>query len=239
MADNEDDAPDGQLLDRAALRLDGLEIYSMIGALQAGTSVAIMQELGTLDEADHAAAVASAVSGQAAAATVPAAVTWMATDLIRFAFLVCGTAASLGGIYSTIMFALCSLYGKTALGLGRDRMYEHFMKVTGPQRFRAFNSFTTSLMLFCIQVVMLFALKSPSQFRIPATIAASVVIYVGRRDCNGLMAAATPIFTNKLPPSDETKIEEAEEDEEKNTTTKGANTNMEEEKKKKKKKKKT
>ena len=107
---DDDQRGDERLLDRAALRLDGLEIYSMIGALQAGTSVAIMQELGTLDEAEKAASVAAAAGGQVAVAT-SSGVTWIATDIIRFAFLVCGTAASLGGIYSTIMFALCSLYG--------------------------------------------------------------------------------------------------------------------------------
>ena len=33
-------------LERSALRLDGLEVYAVVGALQAGTSVAMMQEVG-------------------------------------------------------------------------------------------------------------------------------------------------------------------------------------------------
>ena len=47
---------------------------------------------------------------------------------------------------------------------------------------------------------MLFGLKSPPRFRVLATVGAIIVIFLGRRDTNTLMAAATPIFTNILPP---------------------------------------
>ena len=130
---------DDHSLERAALRLDGLEIYAVVGALQAGTSVAMMQDLGELTP-----------SGDEGVSLMTVA---FATELIRFAFLICGTAATLGGIYATVIFALCSLYGKTALGMNRDKMYEYFMQATGQQRFRAFQAFTTSLLLFCVQVL--------------------------------------------------------------------------------------
>ena len=47
---------------------------------------------------------------------------------------------------------------------------------------------------------MLFGWKSPPRFRVVATIGATTVVFLWRRDCNNLMAAATPIFTNVLPP---------------------------------------
>ena len=128
---------DDHSLERAALRLDGLEIYAVVGALQAGTSVAMMQDLNGFE---------ATPSAESASLT-----TVLATELIRFAFLICGVAATLGGIYATVIFALCSMYGKTALGMHRDRMYDYFMQATGQQRFRAFQAFTTSLLLFCVQ----------------------------------------------------------------------------------------
>ena len=114
-------------------------------------------------------------------------------------FLISGTAAALGGIYATVIFALCSLYGKTALGLNKDQMYEYFMSETVPQRRRAFKAFTASLLIFCIQVVLLFGMKSPAILRWPIVVAICVVIYYGREDCNSMIAAATPIFTGVLP----------------------------------------
>ena len=79
-------------LERSAIRLDGIEIYSVIGALQAGTSVAMMQEVG----------LAVLDGGK----TGPQ--DWVG-DGIAALFLLCGTAAALGGIYATVIFALCSL----------------------------------------------------------------------------------------------------------------------------------
>jgi hypothetical protein len=164
-----------QSLDRAALRLDGLEVYAVVGALQAGTSVAMMQEVST-----------SSIDMNQSLINMD--------TLLQVSFLLTGTAASLGGIYATIMFALCSLYGKTALGMNKDRMYAYFMKVTGPHRMRAFTAFTSSLLLFCIQVVMLFGMKSPSTVRIPVVLGICTAIYYGRKDCNSLIEAEIYFF---------------------------------------------
>ena len=90
---------------------------------------------------------------------------------------------------ATVMFAMCAMYGKAALGLNRDLIYDHFMIKTGAQRMRAFNSLTTSLLLFCIQVVMMFGMKSPPQLRMPGVLLASLLIYCGRRDMNSMSAA--------------------------------------------------
>ena len=180
-------------LERSALRLDGLEVYAVVGALQAGTSVAMMQEVGI--------AVAETVANSTSSAEqVP--VDYV-QNVISICFLLCGTAAALGGIYATIIFALCSLYGKTALGMDRDHMYTYFMNKTGPHRFRAFNAFTNSLLLFCIQVILLFAMKVPSLYKIPVTFMMCMVVKYGWDDCNKLMAAATPIFTNVIPKEDQ------------------------------------
>ena len=124
-------------LERSAIRLDGIEIYSVIGALQAGTSVGLMQEVGLNTLVDPFSYQGQDID-----------LVW---TILSTVFLISGTVATLGGIYSTVIFALCSLYGKTALGMDRDRMYVYFMKNTGELRKRAFTGFTTSLLLFCLQ----------------------------------------------------------------------------------------
>lgn len=179
-----------QSLERASLRLDGLEVYALVGALQAGTSVAMMQEVTIGDNGEDL---------------------YFFDTILQAFFLLCGTAATLGGIYATIMFALCSLYGKTALGMNRDDMYEYFMKKTGPYRMRAFNAFTTSLLLFCFQVVMLFGMKVSGRLKIPLCIVISVIIWLGRRDTNALIEAATPIFTGVVPIEDREDVKDVKE----------------------------
>ena len=179
-----------QSLERASLRLDGLEVYALVGALQAGTSVAMMQEVTIGGNGEDG---------------------YYFDTILQASFLLCGTAATLGGIYATIMFALCSLYGKTALGMNRDDMYEYFMKKTGPYRMRAFNAFTTSLLLFCFQVVMLFGMKVSGRLKIPLCIIIGVIIWLGRRDTNALIGAATPIFTGVIPIEDREDVKEIKE----------------------------
>ena len=85
-------------LERSAIRLDGIEIYSVIGALQAGTSVAMMQEVGL-----------AVIDGGGSGGSGTAAAHDIVGDGISALFLLCGTAAALGGIYATVIFALCSL----------------------------------------------------------------------------------------------------------------------------------
>jgi len=74
---------------------------------------------------------------------------------------------------------------------GRKRRFpaRTVMIKTGAQRMRAFNSLTTSLLLFCIQVVMMFGMKSPPQLQMPGVLLASLLIYCGRRDMNSMSAA--------------------------------------------------
>ena len=114
--------------------------------------------------------------------------------LLHAAFMSCALTAILGGTYSVVVFTLSSLYGKTALGMRRDDMYNQFMMGTGGARFRAFNAFKLSLWSFCIQVVILFAERSVSRIRAAVLIIGFVAVEFGRRDCNLLIRAATPMF---------------------------------------------
>ena len=157
-------------------------MYAVIGALQAGASVTMLQD---------------ARAGSAMAE-------WEIGGVCVGQALVCihvlaGAAAALGGTYSTILFALSSLYGKTALGMQRDHIFAWFMQRTAQHRMRAFGSFTTSLMLFSLQIVLLGGFKSPEGCGMAMAAGLGLVVWHGRKDCNDLIAAATPIFTNRIP----------------------------------------
>ena len=173
-----DDTFRGDDLTRTAVRLDGLEVYALVGGLQTGASIAMMLEGFGASDDDF----------------------WPA---LNAAFLWCGVLAALGGTYSMIIFTLSSLYGKTALGMHRDSAYFTFMKETGRIRFRAFRAFTISLLLFCVQVVLLFAMLSRSRWRALTITLGLILVELGRRDCSYIIQRATPIFLppNKLEPS--------------------------------------
>ena len=46
-------------------------------------------------------------------------------------------------------------------------------------------------------------MKVPSLYKIPVTFMMCMVVKYGWDDCNKLMAAATPIFTNLIPKEDQ------------------------------------
>ena len=86
---------EAQSTDRIALRLDGLEMYALIMSLVTGYAINAIE----LVRADQLA------------------------DLpppLRWAYTVSVPLTALSGLYAIIIFALCSMYAKTALGYHRD-----------------------------------------------------------------------------------------------------------------------
>ena len=101
-----------------------------------------------------------------------------------------GALSDLSVIHSKYVLYGAFVWARRVLN-GRKRRFpaRTVMIKTGAQRMRAFNSLTTSLLLFCIQVVMMFGMKSPPQLRMPGVLLASLLIYCGRRDMNSMSAA--------------------------------------------------
>ena len=101
-----------------------------------------------------------------------------------------GWSSALSVLYSKSVLYGAFVWARRVLN-GRKRRFpaRTVMIKTGAQRMRAFNSLTTSLLLFCIQVVMMFGMKSPPQLRMPGVLLASLLIYCGRRDMNSMSAA--------------------------------------------------
>lgn len=97
----EEENPPPLELDRVAMRLDGFEMYSFLASLISGFSY------GCLAEFD---------ANEAFKAKLPPPL----CDLLSLCFVVTMMASIFCGLYSTCVFALCSLYSKTALAELKD-----------------------------------------------------------------------------------------------------------------------
>lgn len=107
--------------------------------------------------------------------------------------IVAGTAV-LAGLYATMVFSLSILYGKSALGLERDPQYDSFLASTGKERYNGFRAFSLTLALFSLLVVMVLSEDLPFVLHLPVGGAMIGALYVGYRDYNKIVDAATPIY---------------------------------------------
>lgn len=163
-------------LEDKSMRLDGLDAYTLIGALVSTTSFS--------DIGDGA-------SGETSGAL---------PQIGRYIALMASVLATLLGLYSTIVFASTVLYGKTAMGMGRERMYHHFMDETKDQRVQAFNALLTSVIFFAVEVCLKVADTLPNQSSVlPFLLLVGTMVGVGVNEFKVILKSAGPIFTNVLP----------------------------------------
>jgi hypothetical protein len=102
--------------------------------------------------------------------------------------------AVLSGLYSTMVFSLSILYGKTALGLERDPQYDTFLDNTEEIRVTAFRAFSLALAFFASLVVLVLAEDLPLIMHLPVGGIMLVALYVGFRDWKVLVDYATDIY---------------------------------------------
>jgi len=164
-------------LERQLIRLEGLEPYVLVSVLTATASYSTItsQEFIRDGVAD-----------------------WTAAGLLASSL-----GSTLCGLYSTTIFSLSILYGKTALGLDREDAYFYFLDQTAAKRFRGFQTFSLSLLLFCISIILLVTDKFPEQYRLFFWLIASGFVGFGFREWADITDAAQPIFTNVIPVSDD------------------------------------
>ena len=178
-----EDSPDftAEDVERMNMRLDGLEAYILVGALVSTTS--FNDVLGS----DFLTANGS----------LP--------YFCRYVTLIVSAMVTLLGLYATIIFASTILYGKTAMGLNRDRMFMHFMDKTRGQRIRGFNALAACIVLFGVEVCLIVADRIPDPKLVPPVLLVSaVIIYFGVNDFRTIIDSAGPIFTNVIPGDDDT-----------------------------------
>jgi len=138
-------------IDRAAIRLDGIEVYAMVSALTIATSVSLFdlhrgEKLNWLDDLFQNGEYVSLITG------------------------VCVLCASVStillGLHATLIFSLMTMYGRTAVGLGNDDGYSEFFQKTAHIRYGSFRSFHWSLYSFLVQVILTMLEKVPVEFRL-------------------------------------------------------------------------
>ena len=113
-------------LTRVRVRLEGYTSYSVVSALIMNAALRVLTS------------TAVEIKPQ----------TWK-TRVAQSAFLIFITISVLCGAYTTVNFALVSVYAKTAIGIGLDEQCATLLKLTQPYRAMAFRSFVGCLSSFC------------------------------------------------------------------------------------------
>ena len=140
--DDFSDSTDGmQALDRACVRLDGIEVYAIVSALTCATAINCFDNYNPTP-------LAVIVKERA-----------VFTLLAEMFYYLSGALGMMTGLHATLIFSLVTMYGRTALGIDRDDAFNEFFANTGPARFNGFWSFKLSLYCFMTQLSFLIGQK--------------------------------------------------------------------------------
>lgn len=140
--DNQTELTDGmQALDRACVRLDGIEVYAIVSALTCATAINCFD--------NYQPTPLELIVEQRAVFTL----------LSEMFYYLSGALGMMTGLHATLIFSLVTMYGRTALGIDRDDAFNDFFANTGPARFNGFWSFKLSLYCFMTQLSFLIGQK--------------------------------------------------------------------------------
>lgn len=191
-------------VERATVRLDGLEVYAVVSALTMATSIQCFDSHGGLRGWDALLDDGNYLQ--------------MATDLL---FLCCSALGLVAGMHATLVFSLMTMYGRTAVGIGTDAQFVDFFGATGGVRYRGFQTFRASLYSFLLQVLLMVVDKSPPSLRIVGLSLLSYAVYSVYSDTQGIIEVASRILfskpatsrqnSNSSPPKKQ-RIDEVKED---------------------------
>eukprot|EP00537_Pseudo-nitzschia_pungens_P011562 CAMPEP_0172396126 /NCGR_PEP_ID=MMETSP1061-20121228/23713_1 /TAXON_ID=37318 /ORGANISM="Pseudo-nitzschia pungens, Strain cf. pungens" /LENGTH=369 /DNA_ID=CAMNT_0013127909 /DNA_START=94 /DNA_END=1203 /DNA_ORIENTATION=- len=174
---------DLQELDRATVRLDGIEVYAIVSALTCATSISCFDNFNPTPLQDLI----------------------DARDVITFLaelfYYAAGALGMMTGLHATLIFSLVTMYGRTALGIDRDDAFNQFFANTGAARFNGFVSFKLSLYCFMTQLTFLIGQKFVYEPLRPFVLAytgyyAYKTMYM---DSQNVVKAAAVIFTSPQP----------------------------------------
>mmetsp|Transcript_814 Transcript_814/g.1288 ORF Transcript_814/g.1288 Transcript_814/m.1288 type:complete len:316 (+) Transcript_814:33-980(+) len=172
--DDDDDA-----YERTALRLDGIEVYTVVSALTVGSSIACLDTYGEINNT---------------------AASWF-TCILNYLFMFANVVSIFTGLHSTLTFSLATMYGRTAIGLKRDVSFALFFAKTSSQRNRGYLSFIWSLRAFVIQCVIVLTSKIVPEENIHSSFVVlmlfSMCVVPIFNDTNSIMEEAKVIFVPK------------------------------------------
>ena len=161
-------------MERNTVRLDGIEVYAVVSALTVASSIACLDSYGASPKSD----------------------TYM-DKLLDVFFTISNSVGILSGLHATLVFSLVTMYGRTAVGLGRDLAFSSFFQKTGLQRYRGFQTFLWSLYAFMIQVVIVIVrvmFPFGSLLRAGVLVCFALIMFVISSDTNAIVGEASVIF---------------------------------------------
>jgi hypothetical protein len=97
------------------------------------------------------------------------------------------------GLYARMIFSLTVLYSKSALGAERDREYDRFLRNTTRARIHGFRSFSFSLGLFAVEVLLVLVERTFVSCRwlsLPVELSAAGIMFYLYKDWKLLVRSA-------------------------------------------------
>lgn len=161
-------------MERNTVRLDGIEVYAVVSALTVASSIACLDSYGDTTKSDT-----------------------IMDKLLDICFVISNSLGILSALHATLVFSLVTMYGRTAVGLGRDIAFSSFFQATGVQRYRGFQTFLWSLYAFMVQVVIVIVKR---MFPFGQPIQCGVFLFFGlimftiSSDTNTIVKEASVIF---------------------------------------------
>uniref|UniRef100_A0A7S4IWS9 Uncharacterized protein n=1 Tax=Odontella aurita TaxID=265563 RepID=A0A7S4IWS9_9STRA len=167
---------DGDQIERACIRLDGLEVYAVVAALTISTSI------GVIDLYVSPSWTEMYANGM------------VITFICKLVFLACTYVGSLLGLYATLVFSLTVMYGKTAMGMYKEDAFGDFYHNTMKQRIRGFKAFLFSIYAFLIQIVLLMSAMCPQEMQLVSVLFGCLSVSMIYKDTEDIVSKAGIIY---------------------------------------------
>mmetsp|Transcript_9073 Transcript_9073/g.18838 ORF Transcript_9073/g.18838 Transcript_9073/m.18838 type:complete len:391 (+) Transcript_9073:97-1269(+) len=196
--DHDDDQTEStdnmQALDRACVRLDGIEVYAIVSALTCATAINCFDNYNPTP--------LSVIVQERAVFTL----------LSEMFYYLSGALGMMTGLHATLIFSLVTMYGRTALGIDRDDAFNDFFANTGPARFNGFWSFKLSLYCFMTQLSFLIGQKFFFEPLRPLVLLATGYLAYTNLYCDAedVLRAAGVIYSTPAPPEEEEEKEDVD-----------------------------
>eukprot|EP00415_Alexandrium_ostenfeldii_P004956 UN4956 len=152
---------------RVNMRLDGMDSYSVLGALISGFSLQMLSGI-TIDDFDTSFKYFFAVL-----------------------FCISGTLTTIFALYGTVIFALNCLHGKAGIGMKKDEGYIRYITQTAAYRECAFLALMGSFVGIIATLVCLLFMRSPLLPACISVVVAACFVSVAARHVNDVMGLAT------------------------------------------------
>ena len=162
-------------IDRESLRLDSFNNYVLISALVSTSSMTSMVFFQPIDDPNME-------------LPFPTNILCLLTQLTAIVLTMTST-------LSTVVFALEELYGKSALGLGKDTKYKRFLEETEDVRKLGFQAFSASIVIFSLHAGLLAMerVRGITNKSIAAAVALAGIYFINS-SWNTIFQAATVLY---------------------------------------------